>query len=66
MMVTWPILHGMKAGQCPRWKDRSWGQYGIVTPFARTVTYETGRSPWSGVNDSVPTGYSGQAALRRK
>jgi hypothetical protein len=57
---------GMSNSVCRCIINMSWGQHGIATQFTRTVAYEKGRSPWSGVNDSVPIGYAGQATLRRE
>jgi hypothetical protein len=31
------ILRWMKPAHHPKWKDKSWGQYGIVVPFARAT-----------------------------
>jgi hypothetical protein len=39
------ILQGVKAGQCPKKKDKSQGQYGVLAPFTRAVINITGRPP---------------------
>jgi hypothetical protein len=32
-----PVIWGFKAGQYPRWKEKSQGQYGTVMPIARAI-----------------------------
>jgi hypothetical protein len=39
------ILQGVKAGQCPRKKDKSQGQYCVLAPFIMAVIDITRRPP---------------------
>jgi hypothetical protein len=39
------ILEEVKAGQCPKDKDKSQGQYGVLAPYTRAIMDITGRPP---------------------
>jgi hypothetical protein len=39
------VLQIVKVTQCWKWKDRCWGQCGVVVPFTRVVINVTGRPP---------------------
>jgi hypothetical protein len=51
------MLQGMKTGQCPKWKDMSQGQYGIVAPFVRAAIDIIGRPLWSRGNGNMLGGF---------
>jgi hypothetical protein len=39
------ILQGVKAGQCPKKKDKSQGQYGVLASYTRAIMDITGGLP---------------------